>query len=158
MEENEALITRFYTAFKMGEPDKMAACYAENVQFEDPAFGPLNGDEARGMWAMLIGRSKGKLDIVFFGITATENSATATWEAKYPFGKNKRKVHNKISAAFVIENGKIVKHVDTFDFHKWAGMAVGPVGKIFGNAGFFKKKFRKKARAMLHSYMQKQAA
>ena len=44
------LIQTFYSAFARGDGDAMAACYAPDVTFEDPAFGELHGAEAGSMW------------------------------------------------------------------------------------------------------------
>ena len=56
--ENAQLITRFYEAFQRLDAEAMARCYAPEVRFSDPAFGELNGDDARDMWRMLTSRAK----------------------------------------------------------------------------------------------------
>ena len=53
---NKELITQFYTSFQNKDADGMAACYADHVEFEDPAFGQLSGMEVMAMWRMLIAR------------------------------------------------------------------------------------------------------
>jgi ketosteroid isomerase-like protein len=47
---NTELIERFYTAFQQRDAETMAACYADDVVFSDPAFGELRDEEARDMW------------------------------------------------------------------------------------------------------------
>ena len=152
-EENEQLINRFYEAFAAGDADSMNACYAEHVVFEDPAFGRLNGEEPKAMWRMLLERSNGNLKITHSVKEASNGGAKAHWEAIYPFSKTGRQVHNRIDAEFIIEEGKIVYHKDTFNLWKWAGMALGPTGKLLGWTGFMKNKIRQMALANLKKYM-----
>src|SRR6187431_1470765 len=97
---NAQLITQFYTAFASHDYNGMAACYHQDVEFSDPAFGPLKGDKARAMWKMLLERSNGKLKVVFSNVTADEEKGSAHWEAFYEFSKTGRPVHNKIDAQF----------------------------------------------------------
>jgi ketosteroid isomerase-like protein len=39
--KNSELITKFYTSFANADAEGMVACYHNDIQFEDPAFGPL---------------------------------------------------------------------------------------------------------------------
>ena len=109
MTENEQLITCFYTAFGHNDIKKMAECYHENIQFEDPAFGILNDKKPIIMWKMLLERSKGNIKIEFFDVVANENTGSATWVATYVFSKTNRKVINKINAKFEFQDGLIIK-------------------------------------------------
>ncbi|MFT5569436.1 MAG: limonene-1,2-epoxide hydrolase, partial [Cyclobacteriaceae bacterium] len=120
----QTLITDFYTAFKNMDAEAMVSCYDDNVVFEDPAFGILLGERAKNMWRMLITSQKGKEFIITFQeVKESDAKASATWEAKYTFSKTSRKVHNIITAQFEIADGKIIKHSDHFDLHRWAGQA-----------------------------------
>ena len=47
------LIERFYAAFNRRDGDAMAACYAPNATFVDPAFGRLDAEQTKAMWQML---------------------------------------------------------------------------------------------------------
>lgn len=51
-----------------------------------------------------------------------------------------RKVHNVIDARFEFRDGLIIRHVDTFNFHRWASRALGTPGKLFGGTGFLRRK------------------
>ena len=51
-------IRDFYAAFARKDGDAMAAAYAPDVHFRDPAFGDLHGEEPGAMWRMLTGRSE----------------------------------------------------------------------------------------------------
>src|SRR5688572_3337058 len=92
----QQLITEFYTAFAAHDYKRMVACYHDEIEFSDPAFGTLEGDQAKAMWKMLIERSEGNLKVVFSEVT--DNSAH--WEAYYVFSKTGRNVHNRIDARF----------------------------------------------------------
>jgi hypothetical protein len=133
----------------------MAACYADDAVFEDPAFGVLKNGEVQDMWRMLIDRSQGNLEIVFSDIKTEGDTGTAKWEAKYPFSKTGRNIHNKISAKFIFRNGKIIDHRDSFDLWKWAGMALGTPGKLLGWTPFMKNKIRETALSSLKKWQKK---
>ena len=143
--QNEKLIHQFYSSFSDFDADGMAVCYHEDIYFEDPAFGPLHGSDAMHMWRMLIAHGKPTLQITFGNIVVDERSGSADWEAKYLFSKTNRMVHNKIKAEFEFKEGKIVRHVDTFNLHHWATMAFGWKGRLFGVMPFFKNKIRSTA-------------
>ncbi|MBF3199877.1 nuclear transport factor 2 family protein, partial [Pseudomonas aeruginosa] len=50
---NAELIERFYQAFQRLDGEAMAACYAPQATFHDPAFGELRGREVGDMWRLL---------------------------------------------------------------------------------------------------------
>lgn len=152
---NDHLLQKFYTAFQSGDAETMAACYHDDAVFEDPAFGVLKNSEVRDMWRMLIERSKGNLEITFSDIQVDGDSGFAKWEAKYPFSKTGRKVHNRISAKFKFQDGKIIDHRDSFDLWKWSGMALGLPGRLLGWTPFFQKKIRATAIGSLRKWQGK---
>ncbi|NRB51172.1 MAG: nuclear transport factor 2 family protein [Saprospiraceae bacterium] len=154
-QQNSKVIEEFYTAFSVGDAKKMGSLYAENATFEDPAFGQLQAAEARAMWSMLVERSKGQLQIEFSNVQGTGQGGSAHWEAKYPFGKTGRKVHNKIDAEFEIKAGKITKHIDRFNFWKWSSMALGLPGLLLGFTPIIKNGVRKNVQQLLKKYMEK---
>ena len=127
----------------------MCKCYADNVVFEDPAFGQLMGERAKNMWRMLAKSQKGKDFQVIFDQVSDHS---AHWEAKYTFSRTGRKVHNIIDAEFEIENGKIVKHTDHFDLHRWAKQAMGFKGMLLGGTKFFQKKLQAQTNGLLGEF------
>ena len=153
-ERNAAVIRRFYQAFQEGNAAKMKDCYAADIHFHDPAFGHLKGPKAGAMWEMLLERSKGQLEIKYSDVIGTTDGGSARWEAQYTFGKKKRPVHNKIKAHFVIRNGKIIKHIDHFNFWKWSSMALGLPGLLLGFTPYIRKAVRKNVRQLLDKHMQ----
>ncbi len=141
------VIESFYQAFARRDAEAMAALYADDVRFSDPAFGPLEGEHARNMWRMLAGRAA-DLQLTFSNVT----DSTAHWEASYTFSATGRKVLNVIDARFEFRDGKITRHDDSFDFWRWSRQALGPAGLLFGWTPLLQKAVRKKALAGLADY------
>ena len=154
MHANEELIARFYTAFQKRDGKGMVACYHPQVEFYDPVFQELQGDRAKAMWLMLCERAK-DLSIEFSKVHADNTVGQAHWDAWYLFSATGRTVHNIIDARFEFEDGLIRKHTDTFDFHRWAGQALGLSGKLLGGTSFMQNKIRKTALGGLDLYMKK---
>ena len=154
MNPNEQLIQDFYTAFQARDGEKMAAFYADNAVFSDPAFGTLRGPEVGAMWRRLCGRSR-DLEVTFDHVTADEHTGSAHWEAKYTFSSSKRPVHNVIEAAFVFKDGKIIEHHDHFDLWRWSRMALGPLGLLLGWTPLVRNRIRKQALDGLRAFIQK---
>ena len=155
MTANEATIIKFYTAFSKADAEQMCECYHPSVQFRDPAFGLLQGEEVCQMWKMLIERSKGNIKINFSEVKASEYLGSASWIAEYNFSKTNRKVKNSISSKFHFQDGLIIKHTDTFDIWKWSKQALGITGLLLGWTGFMQKKIQKQARMTLNKYLEK---
>lgn len=146
-------IEKFYTAFAQTDAETMITCYHKDIHFEDPGFGVLKGEQAGNMWRMLCASQKGKdFKVTFSDITYQDNKGTAHWEAHYHFSKTGRKVHNKIDATFEFKDGKISKHIDTFNLHKWASQALGFKGMLLGGTSFFKKKLLAQTQKALQQF------
>jgi len=145
-------ITKFYTAFQEQDAEKMASLYHPDVVFNDPVFVNLNQKEVQNMWNMLISRSKGNLKVEFHSVQGDENQATCTWEAKYPFSKSGRMVHNVIQSSMEFKDGLIIRHTDNFNFWRWSRMALGSTGLLLGWTPYVRNKVRKTARKSLEEY------
>jgi hypothetical protein len=154
MNENEAIITKFYTAFANADAKTMSECYHPKVHFVDPAFGLLKEEQVSKMWEMLILRSKGKLKIEFSNVKADDFYGSANWVATYNFTRTNRNVVNKIAAEFAFQDGLIIKHTDSFDVWKWSKQAFGPAGYLLGWTGFFQKKIQKQALLSLQKFQE----
>lgn len=148
------VVTQFYTAFAEGDAATMRSLYSDAIEFEDPAFGKLKGTEAKMMWTMLLARSQGNLKVRFEIKEVTVQTAVVYWEARYPFSKTGRQIHNKIRAQLTIENGKIIKHTDRFPLWKWSQQALGLKGLLVGWTPFFKKKLQQQTQKMLQQFMK----
>lgn len=152
MSETE-IINQFYTAFKNLDAEAMVSCYHDDIVFEDPAFGKLHGEHAKNMWRMLCKSQQGKDFKVKFSDARFENNiGTANWEAIYTFSKTDRKVHNKIMANFLFQNGKIINHTDSFSLHRWASQALGIKGFALGWLPFFKSKLQSQTNQLLQKF------
>jgi ketosteroid isomerase-like protein len=150
MHPNEGLIVVFYRAFAARDADGMAACYHPRVHFTDEVF-DLHGPEVGAMWSMLCERGA-DLEIGFSGIEADDREGRAHWEASYTFGATGRPVRNSIDARFEFEDGKILRHVDAFDFWKWSRQALGLPGWLLGWSGLLRGKVAAKATRQLAKY------
>ncbi|NOQ72366.1 MAG: nuclear transport factor 2 family protein [Crocinitomix sp.] len=145
------VIEGFYTAFQNKDAEKMVSYYHDDIEFTDPAFGDLKGEHAKNMWRLLLEKSVDmKLD--FSQVAADENTGKAHWDAHYTFSQTGRKVLNKIDAEFIFKDGKIIRHIDTFNLHTWAKQALGFKGMLLGGTGFFKRKLNGQTSRMLAKF------
>ncbi len=152
---NTELVERFYTAFQQRDAETMAACYADDVVFSDPAFGELHGEEARDMWRMLVARAQ-DFSLTFDGVEADERSGRARWVARYLFSQTGRPVVNRIEARFVFRDGRIVEHRDSFDLWRWTRQALGLKGTLLGWSPLVQRAIRSQARKGLDLYRRRQ--
>ena len=143
------LISRFYTAFQSLDAEAMAACYAEGATFSDPVFTELRGDQVGDMWRMLCASAK-DFTLTFDSVTDT----SAHWVAVYTFSSTGRHVVNDIHASFVISDGLIKEHRDSFDLWAWSRQALGPSGSVLGWTPFLQGKVRSQAMAGLRKFQQ----
>ena len=145
-------ITDFYSAFQKRDAGAMGACYHPEVEFSDPAFQGLRGARARAMWTMLCERGK-DLELTFRDVEADDRGGRAYWEARYTFSATRRKVINRIHAEFEFRDGLIYRHTDRFDFWRWTGQALGPVGLLLGWTPMLQNKVRSQAITSLDRFM-----
>ncbi len=148
---NKDLIISFYNAFAKKDFKTMGNCYHEKATFSDEAF-KLKEKEVAAMWHMLISRGK-DLEITFDNVVEKGDTVTAYWEAKYSFSATKRKVHNKIHAQFKFKDGKIIEHLDRFNFWRWSSQALGLPGYLLGWSSFLKKKVKHQAGNSLNAFI-----
>ena len=148
--DNAQLIQNFYNAFAAGDAEAMISLYADDIEFEDPAFGPLKGDNAKNVWRMLL-KTPG-IKVTTSNIKADDQTGSVDWVAEYTFTLTGKKVINKVHAEFQFANGKIVKHTDTFSFWKWASQAFGIKGFLLGWTQLMKNKVRLQALARLGKF------
>jgi len=152
---NTELVTRFYSAFQKLDYATMQDCYGDEVIFQDPVFGVLNGIDAKSMWEMLAKNAK-NFSLVFSDIKAEdEEYINCKWVATYTFSATNRRVVNRIQAYIRIQNGKITEHTDHFNFWSWARQAMGLSGWLLGWSSFFQSQVRSKALENLKKFMDK---
>ncbi len=159
MNNNQELITKFYTAFQQKDYAGMIACYHPDIHFSDPVFTDLHGNQAKAMWHMLCERGQ-DLQVVFSDVVATasadEGNGRAHWEATYTFSTG-RKVHNVVDAAFAFQDGLIIRHQDRFDLWRWTRMVLGPMGLFLGWSPLVQNRVRETARVGLEKFVVTQS-
>jgi hypothetical protein len=158
MNSNETTIQDFYSAFARLDPDAMAACYADDVTFEDEVFSLRGKREVMGMWRMLCETTRAKgadvWKLQFSGVKADGSKGQAHWDAHYRFSTTGRIVDNSIDAQFgFAPDGRIAKHRDRFDFWRWSRQAMGAPGLLLGWTPLLKGKVRERADASLRKFM-----
>lgn len=155
MDNNQQLISNFYSAFQKLDYRNMNACYSNDIVFFDPVFDLLKGDEVRAMWQMLCSNAK-NFSLTFDNIQALdEEYYTCDWVATYTFSKTGKTVVNKVKAYMKIADGKIIEHSDGFSLHKWSQQALGFSGWLLGWNKFFARKIKNNARRSLLAFMEK---
>jgi|SRR5881394_462394 len=147
---NRETIERFYEVFGQCNGAAMTAFYAGDAHFCDPAFGDLHGSDIGAMWRMLTSRAT-DLKIELHEHDADETSGSAHWIGRYTFSTG-RPVVNDIQAKFRFSDGKIVDHVDDFDFRRWARQALGPSGTLVALLPPLRSKARAKALDQLETF------
>ena len=149
--EHLALIEKLYKGLDDHDGEAMASCYSDTAHFRDPAFGDLDADGVKAMWRMLCGRAE-DLKVELAEHDADGDRGSAHWIATYTFSTG-RHVVNDIQATFRFgPDGLIADHVDDFDFHRWAGQALGAPGKLLGWFPPFHAAVSRKARGDLEKF------
>lgn len=154
MTANQNTVIKFYTALGNANATEMCKCYHPKIQFRDPIFGLLKGNDVCQMWKMLIKKSKGDLKIDYSEVKADDYLGSASWTATYRFSKTNRKVINSISTKFQFKDGLIIKQNDDFDIWKWSKQALGIKGSLLGWTRFFQKQIQKQALQSLKDYLK----
>ncbi len=126
-----AAIRALYAALDRKDGEAMAAAYAPDAVFEDPAFGELRGERIGAMWRMLCS-GDGELSATVANVRVVGDAASADWSATYAFGPQQRRVVNRIEAEYRFRDGLIVEHRDRFSFWAWSRQALGPVAWLIG--------------------------
>ena len=163
MNANETTIQNFYDAFARLDPDGMAACYADDVAFDDEVFSLRGKSEVTGMWRMLATATKAKgadvWKLRYSGVAADATTGRAHWDAHYRFSATGRIVDNSIDARFDFDPaGKIARHRDSFSFWQWSRQALGTPGLVLGWTPMLRNKVRAQANANLQRFMAQGAA
>jgi uncharacterized protein len=141
--ETEALLVRFYDALARRDGAAMAALYAPNARFEDEVY-RLEGPDVGKMWTGLLSRAK-TLSVSYTIARAGSGSGTVELTARYLYGG--RPVVNVIRSELELEDGRIVRQRDRFDFPRWAAQALGIPGRLFGRFEWFRRAVSRKAAA-----------
>jgi ketosteroid isomerase-like protein len=146
--DHAARIEHFYAAFASRDGEAMAACYAPDARFSDPAFGELSGEEAGEMWRMLTARAADlEIDL------REHDDRSAHWIARYTFAQTGRPVVNDVRATFrFAPDGRFAEHRDAFSFWRWSRQAFGPAGLALGWTPLLRAQVRRRARGQLAAF------
>jgi ketosteroid isomerase-like protein len=151
------LIERLYTAMDRKDGDTMAACYARDARFSDPAFGELRGSEPGDMWRMLTARAN-DLSVELAEHEADDQAGTARWIARYTFVRTGRPVVNDVRSTFRFKDGLIAEHYDRFSFWAWSRQALGQPGVVLGWSPLLQGAVRRTARGDLEKFTAGESA
>jgi hypothetical protein len=80
-------------------------------------------------------------------------TGSARCDAWYTFSATGRPVHNVITAHFQFTEGRILRHVDRFDLHRWAAQALGLKGLLLGWAPPVQGAIRRQAARALDAFI-----
>lgn len=149
---NAHVITQFYQAFQQRDFAAMQACYHPDISFEDAVF-KLKGKQVHAMWHMLCLAGK-DLSIHFDTPSADAEKGAAHWIATYTFSATGRSVRNVVSAQFTFQDGKIIRHHDSFSFYHWLRQAIGPFGALMGWTPWLQNKVRATALLNLNKFIE----
>ena len=139
---------RFFDAFSVRDHHTMGRMYAPTATFSDPAFPMLSGPEAALMWEMLMTRAT-DFSLSYNVIHESDERAQAIWVAHYTFAQTGREVENRIQTNMVFQAGRIVRHVDYFNFWKWSRQALGLPGVLLGWTPILKRRVQRQAQESL---------
>ncbi len=153
--EARALVKTFYDAFARLDVETMLSCLHPEITFSDPLFPNLRKVQVFGMWRMLIAsaaRHPNDFKLSYELVFVEERKAQVHWQAHYRYG-GRRKVHNKVLATLTFWDGKIVRHVDGFNFFTWGRQALGTLGLVLGWHRKFRASVQAAALKQLKVYM-----
>lgn len=153
--EARALVKKFYDAFARLDVETMLACLHPEITFSDPLFPNLRQAQVFEMWRMLMAsaaRHPEDFKMFYELVFVEERKAQVHWQAHYRYG-GQRKVHNKVLATLTFWDGKIVRHIDGFNFYTWGRQALGPLGLVLGWHAKFRASVQAAARKQLKVYM-----
>lgn len=145
------MIERFYDAFARRDHRAMAASYTPTALFSDPVFPHLVGPRIGAMWRMLCERAT-DLRIEHGPVRVDGGRAEVEWQAWYTFSATGRSVHNRVAARFELEGGLIRRHIDDFDFYRWARQALGLKGVVLGWTPLVRTAVRRRAARSLERF------
>src|SRR5688500_10865238 len=115
-DRNDATIRKLYDGLDRHDGEAMAACYAPEATFSDPAFPDLHGSQPGDMWRMLTERAT-DLSCELVESKADDQAGSAIWIATYTFGETGRNVVNRVQSAFRFDDaGLIAEQHDEFPF------------------------------------------
>jgi len=151
--KNSQIIKKYYKAFEKGDSKKMNSFYSNDIEFEDPSIGKIEGDEARYWWQFLCDNSV-DLSIDIEKIQADDEKGIALWTNNYTFEETGNHISLEIVSKFYFEDGEIVKHQDEYDVKSFVKQAFGSAAGLVGGSFLVKKTVRSQSKKLLKKYIK----
>jgi hypothetical protein len=129
----------------------MAASYAPTARFSDPVFQDLTGPRIGTMWRLLCERAT-DLRVECGPVRTEGDTARVEWQAWYSYSATGRRVHNRIAASLILDQGLIRRHDDVFDLYRWARQALGVKGLLLGWTPLVQRAIRRRASHSLDAF------
>ena len=155
----EQQIRKFYADLEQGRAEACIEQLSAGATFEDPIFGNVGPGEVPSLLRFLCANpSPGRRFEVHEVQIHDGDRATVQWTAHYTFPTTGRAVANQIETPMSFRADKLHSYADRFDLWRWMGMALGPVGGLFGWTPMLQDKVRSTVRGRLARFRENQGS
>ncbi|MCU0428869.1 MAG: nuclear transport factor 2 family protein [Cytophagaceae bacterium] len=152
MHPNEVILNEFYATLQKKNHQGLKKFYASDAVFSDPMYLNLRTEEIHAMWELFCINSK-NFSLEFGNVKADDQQGEVSWKASYIYASSGNSVTKEVKSSFEFKEGKIVRQNDVYDFHEWAGQALGLMGSLLGWTGFVENQVKENARKNLEAFM-----
>jgi SnoaL-like domain len=155
----EQQIRKFYADLEQGRAEACIEQLSAEATFEDPIFGKVAAGEVPSLIRFLCANpSPGRRFEVHEVQIHDHERATLRWTAHYIFPTTGRAVANQIETPMSFRDNRIASYADRFDLWRWMGMALGPVGVLFGWTPILQEKVRSTVHSRFVKFKQSQSS
>lgn len=151
--DNYTIIESFFDALYHENSKLLNSFLTDDIVFEDPIMGRLEGDEVRYWWQLLCEKVQ-DFTLEYHKIEVKGDEVYAEWETSYTFYATQRKVRNQLKTQFIIKDGKIESQKDSISYQKWIKQVIGNKASFFIKGTVMQKGIQKQAKALLKAYMR----
>lgn len=151
---NSQVVERFYNAFSKLDYSEMTALLSQNIIYQDPIFGMLEGEPVFSLWQMKCKRLR---EFSFSYTNIEELDAEyirCDWKISFFHRPTGDVVTMPGKAYMKIIDGKITEHSDAYKISDWLSVTQGWKGKFFGWMGFMQRKEQNTYRSLLERYIR----
>lgn len=151
---NKEVVEDFFRGFDDLDAERMISCLADDIVYNDPIYGILNGEDVRSLWKMRCKDLSGlSLEIIEFKELDHEY-ATCKWRSSFFSKSAARQVDMVVTSFMKLRNGKIAEHSDAYKLSDWLAKAYGVTGVFLGWTGWMKKREQKKFHGLLEKFIE----
>ncbi len=132
--EAQALVQRYFTAFAALDAAAMNDCLHPEISYTDPLFPNLRRQQVAAMWRMrlaVMALHRKDMSLSWTVVFCEERKAQVFWEANSRHAGGRR-IRHKALATLAFWDGRIVRHVDGYNFWHWSRQALGITGALLG--------------------------